>query len=385
MKLRYIAGRLVKTVMVVIAVVLLSFFLIRLAPGDAATVMAGQSGYADEAFMKSLRAEYGLDQPVPVQLWKYVRAVAQGDLGNSFVRRQPVLDVILERLPNTLLLDAFALLVAAAGGIWLGSLAARRPDSAGDASVTVLSMLFYAMPQFWLGMMAMLVFSVWLAWLPPFGIETMGADYTGLARIADIAIRENILVPQAAYGYWLAAGQGNDLVIFAQDGSTELARFTLPRQPKENGECIADFFRDVDDAERDVIALQVVTVGQKASDFARAWFEDNRYQDYLYLHGLSVEMAEAMAEYVHKRIRAELGFAGEDDRDMEKMLSQGYRGSRYSFGYPACPRLEDQAPILGLLGAERLGISLSEEFQLHPEQSTSAIVVLNPAAKYFSV
>jgi len=188
MKLRYIAGRLVKTVMVVIAVVLLSFFLIRLAPGDAATVMAGQSGYADEAFMKSLRAEYGLDQPVPVQLWKYVRAVAQGDLGNSFVRRQPVLDVILERLPNTLLLDAFALLVAAAGGIWLGSLAARRPDSAGDASVTVLSMLFYAMPQFWLGMMAMLVFSVWLAWLPPFGIETMGADYTGLARIADIAV-----------------------------------------------------------------------------------------------------------------------------------------------------------------------------------------------------
>jgi len=188
MKLRYIAGRLVKTVMVVIAVVLLSFFLIRLAPGDAATVMAGQSGYADEAFMKSLRAEYGLDQPVPVQLWKYVRAVAQGDLGNSFVRRQPVLDVILERLPNTLLLDAFALLVAAAGGIWLGSLAARRPDSAGDASVTVLSMLSYAMPQFWLGMMAMLVFSVWLAWLPPFGIETMGADYTGLARIADIAV-----------------------------------------------------------------------------------------------------------------------------------------------------------------------------------------------------
>ena len=146
-----------------------------------------------------------------------------------------------------------------------------------------------------------------------------------------------ILKPQAAYGYWLAAGQGNDLIIFDQDGSTELARFTLPRQPKEDGECIADFFRDVDDAERDVIALQVVTVGQKASEFARAWFEDNRYQDYLYLHGLSVEMAEAMAEYVHKRIRAELGFAGEDDRDMEKMLSQGYRGSRYSFGYPACP------------------------------------------------
>ena len=108
-----------------------------------------------------------------------------------------------------------------------------------------------------------------------------------------------------------------------------------------------------------MIGLQVVTVGQKASDIARAWFEENRYQDYLYLHGLSVEMAEAMAEYVHKRIRAELGFAGEDDRDMEKMLAQGYRGSRYSFGYPACPKLEDQVPLLRLLDAGRIGVSLS--------------------------
>ena len=132
MKLRYIAMRLVKTVLVAIAVVLLSFFLIRLAPGDAATVMAGQSGYADEAYMKSLRAEYGLDQPLPVQLWKYVDAVAHGDLGTSYVRSQPVLAIIMERLPNTLLLDAFALVVAAAGGIWLGGMAARRPGSAGD-------------------------------------------------------------------------------------------------------------------------------------------------------------------------------------------------------------------------------------------------------------
>src|SRR6201998_643753 len=169
------------------------------------------------------------------------------------------------------------------------------------------------------------------------------------------------------------------------EGVTEVARFNLPRQPKEDGDCIADFFRDVDDRDRDVIGLQVVTVGQKASEVAREWFADNRYQDYLYLHGLSVEMAEAMAEYAHKRIRAELGFAGEDDRDMEKMLSQGYRGSRYSFGYPACPRLEDQTPVLSLLGAERIGVSLSDEFPLHPEQSTSAIVVVNPKAKYFSV
>jgi 5-methyltetrahydrofolate--homocysteine methyltransferase len=206
-----------------------------------------------------------------------------------------------------------------------------------------------------------------------------------MRRMLAICDEQDILKPQAAYGYWKAAGQGNDLILFEQDGVTEVTRFALPRQPKEDGECIADFFRDVDEAERDVIGLQVVTVGQKASDTARVWFEENRYQDYLYLHGLSVEMAEAMAEYVHKRIRAELGFAGEDDRDMEKMLGQGYRGSRYSFGYPACPRLEDQAPILAMLGAERIGISLSDEFQLHPEQSTSAIVVLNPRAKYFSV
>jgi 5-methyltetrahydrofolate--homocysteine methyltransferase len=206
-----------------------------------------------------------------------------------------------------------------------------------------------------------------------------------MKRMLAICEADNILRPQAAYGYWKAAGQGNELIVFEQDGSTEVCRFNLPRQPKDDGECIADFFRDVDDAERDVIGLQVVTVGQKASDTARVWFEDNRYQDYLYLHGLSVEMAEAMAEYVHKRIRAELGFSGEDDRDIEKMLAQGYRGSRYSFGYPACPKLEDQAPLLRLLDAERIGVSLSDEWQLHPEQSTSAIVVLNPHAKYFSV
>ena len=206
-----------------------------------------------------------------------------------------------------------------------------------------------------------------------------------MRRILALCEANDILRPQAAYGYWKAAGQGNELIVFEPDGTTELCRFNLPRQPKEDGACIADFFRDVDDEARDVIGLQVVTVGQKASEMARAWFDDNRYQDYLYLHGLSVEMAEAMAEYAHKRIRAELGHAGEDDRDMDKLLSQGYRGSRYSFGYPACPKLEDQAPLLRLLGAERIGISLSDEWQLHPEQSTSAVVVLNPNAKYFSV
>jgi 5-methyltetrahydrofolate--homocysteine methyltransferase len=208
-----------------------------------------------------------------------------------------------------------------------------------------------------------------------------------LKRMLAIAEAENILKPQAIYGYWKCAGQGNDLILFEEDGVTEATRFTLPRQPKDDGECIADFVRDIGDGPeaRDVIGLQIVTVGQKASDIARDWFEDNRYQDYLYLHGLSVEMAEAMAEYVHKRIRAEWGFAQEDDRDMDKMLSQGYRGGRYSFGYPACPRLEDQVPLLRLLGAERIGVSISDEWQLHPEQSTSAIVLHHPRAKYFSV
>jgi len=206
-----------------------------------------------------------------------------------------------------------------------------------------------------------------------------------LKRMLTLTEEQQILKPQAIYGYWKCAGQGNDLIIFEEDGTTEVARFNLPRQPKQDGECIADFVRDIDDAERDVIGMQVVTVGQKASDVAREWFEENRYQDYLYLHGLSVEMAEAMAEYVHKRIRAELGFSSEDERDIEKMLSQGYRGGRYSFGYPACPKLEDQEGLLRLLKAERIGVELSDEWQLHPEQSTSAIVLHHPRAKYFSV
>ncbi|GBQ30026.1 methionine synthase [Acetobacter fabarum] len=206
-----------------------------------------------------------------------------------------------------------------------------------------------------------------------------------LQRMLKLAADEQILKPQACYGYWKAAGDGNDLVLFEPDGTTEAARFALPRQPRADGECIADFVRDINDPERDVVGLQVVTVGQKASDIARDWFEENRYQDYLYLHGLSVEMAEAMAEYTHKRIRAELGFAAEDPRNMEDLLQQGYRGSRYSFGYPACPRLEEQSSILNLLDAERIGVSLTDGDQLHPEQSTSALVVLNKHAKYFTI
>ena len=203
MKLRYIGLRLVKTLLVTIAVVLISFFLIHAVPGDAATVMAGQAGYADETYMKNLRAEYGLDRPLPVQLWTYVERVAQGDLGRSFVRREGVLSIILERLPNTLLLDGLALVLAAAGGISLGAMAARRPGSAGDSALTVLAMLFYSVPQFWLGMMMVLLFAVWLGWLPPFGIETMGADYTGLARIGDVA--KHILLPGVTLALYFVA------------------------------------------------------------------------------------------------------------------------------------------------------------------------------------
>src|SRR5580698_4199307 len=195
-----------------------------------------------------------------------------------------------------------------------------------------------------------------------------------MRRMLGICEAEDILKPQAVYGYWKAAGQGNDLILFDVDGRTEVARFALPRQPKEDGECIADFVRDIDEVERDVIGLQIVTMGSRASDVARAWFAENRYQDYLYLHGLSVEMAEGMAEYVHKRIRGELGFSAEESRDHDEMLNQGYRGSRYSFGYPACPNLADQKQLLELLRADEIGVTLSEEDQLEPEQSTSAIV-----------
>jgi 5-methyltetrahydrofolate--homocysteine methyltransferase len=206
-----------------------------------------------------------------------------------------------------------------------------------------------------------------------------------LQRMLDTAIQQDILVPQAVYGYWPCAAEGNDVILFAPENGREVARFSFPRQNKEGGLCIADFFRDVSDGARDVIGLQVVTMGPRASDTAREWFAENRYQDYLYLHGLSVEMAEAMAEYTHKRIRAELGFAAEEARDIEALLQQGYRGSRYSFGYPACPNLADQRQLLALLNAEEIGVSLTEEDQLDPEQSTSAIVVTHPQAKYFSV
>ena len=207
-----------------------------------------------------------------------------------------------------------------------------------------------------------------------------------LGDLVEEAESERIFKPQAVYGYWPAAAEGNDVLLFAPDKpSKEVARFTLPRQKKENGLCIADFLRDVSEQERDVLGLQVVTVGQRASEVAREWFAADRYNDYVRLHGLGVELAEALAEYVHKRIRADLGFGHLDERDRTKLIKQGYRGSRYSFGYPACPNVADQRQLLDLLGAARIDIELGEEDQLWPEQSTSAIVLHHPQARYFNV
>ncbi len=197
---------------------------------------------------------------------------------------------------------------------------------------------------------------------------------------------EQILQPQAVYGFFPCQSEANDLIIYDDpDGFRERHRFTLPRQEGKLRLCIADFFRPVESGEMDVLGAQVVTVGQHASDVARQWFSEDRYTDYLYLHGLNVETTEALAEYVHKQIRADLGFAAEDARDPHELIKQGYRGSRYSFGYPACPNLEDQRPLLELLGADRLGIVMSDEQQMHPEESTSALVAHHPEAKYFSV
>jgi 5-methyltetrahydrofolate--homocysteine methyltransferase len=207
-----------------------------------------------------------------------------------------------------------------------------------------------------------------------------------LVDLVDEAEAEQVFQPRAVYGYWPAAAEGNDVILFDPvSHDREVARFSLPRQPKKNGLCIADFLRDATEPERDVLGLQVVTVGQRASEVAREWFAANRYNDYVRLHGLGVELAEAMAEYVHGRIRAELGFGHLDARDRHELLKQGYRGSRYSFGYPACPNLADQRQLLALLDAARIGIELSEEDQLHPEQSTSALVLHHPQARYFNV
>jgi len=224
--------------------------------------------------------------------------------------------------------------------------------------------------------------------------------------------KEGILRPQAVYGYWPCNSDGDDLIIYAPptDGAAngagagipsgtdpsreslpasfprrEIARFNFPRQHKPPFWCLSDFWRPIESGDVDVVAFSAVTVGGEATRTARAWFERNLYRDYLHLHGLSVEAAEALAEYMHKQIRMELGIAGNDAREVRRLFQQGYQGSRYSFGYPACPALEDQSKLWPLLEPARIGITLSEEFQLDPEQSTTAIVAHHPEARYFNV
>jgi 5-methyltetrahydrofolate--homocysteine methyltransferase len=196
---------------------------------------------------------------------------------------------------------------------------------------------------------------------------------------------EGLLQPQVVYGYFPCLSDGDDLIVYEADGTAPRVRFTFPRQPEGRHLCIADFFAAKGSGRMDVLGCMLVTVGRRASEVTRELFAQHHYTDYLYLHGLSVESAEALAELWHKRMREELGIAAEDSPDLARVFRQGYRGSRYSFGYPACPNLEDQAKLFELLRPERIGVSLSEEFQLEPEQSTSAIIVHHPEAKYFNV
>jgi 5-methyltetrahydrofolate--homocysteine methyltransferase len=211
---------------------------------------------------------------------------------------------------------------------------------------------------------------------------------------------EKLLEPKVVYGYFSCYSDGNDLFVH-KDSNYELRitnygfqtsnqksqtiRFTFPRQKDDRFLCLSDFFASKESGQTDVIAMMLVTMGKRASEYSQKLFEANNYKEYLYFHGLSVECAEALAELWHKKIREELGIAHNDAKEIKRLFSQGYQGSRYSFGYPACPNLEDQAKLFELLQPQRIGVELTEEFQLVPEQSTSAIIVHHSQAKYFNV
>ncbi|GAA3134969.1 methionine synthase [Streptomyces rameus] len=212
------------------------------------------------------------------------------------------------------------------------------------------------------------------------------AETEGRPRLRGLLDRlqtENLLEAAVVYGYFPCVSKDDDLIILDEQGN-ERTRFTFPRQRRGRRLCLADFFRPEESGETDVVGFQVVTVGSRIGEETAKLFEANAYRDYLELHGLSVQLAEALAEYWHARVRAELGFGGEDPADIEDMFALKYRGARFSLGYGACPDLEDRAKIAELLRPERIGVHLSEEFQLHPEQSTDAIVIHHPEAKYFN-
>src|SRR5215470_17128360 len=194
---------------------------------------------------------------------------------------------------------------------------------------------------------------------------------------------EGLVEAGVVYGYFPAVSEGDDLVVLDGDGQ-ERERFTFPRQRRDRHLCLADYFRPAGSAELDLVGFQLVTVGTRISRATAELFAKDAYRDYLELHGLSVQLTEALAEYWHGRVRAELGLAGFDPPGLDGILRVGYRGCRYSFGYPACPDLEDRAKVVRLLRPERIGVTLSEEFQLAPEQSTDALIAHHPEAKYFS-
>jgi len=200
---------------------------------------------------------------------------------------------------------------------------------------------------------------------------------------------EGVLEAAVVYGYYRCVSAGDDLIIL-DDSGAERTRFSFPRQRRERRLCMSDFFRPKDFGEVDVIAFDIVTMGNRISEYANELLAKNAYRDYLEVHGLSVQLTEALAERWHQRVRGELRFddgtnaAAEDPDDLESFFKLGYRGARFAFGYPACPNLEDQQQLVGLLEPGQIGVELSEEFQLHPEQSTSAMIVHHPEAKYFN-
>jgi len=194
---------------------------------------------------------------------------------------------------------------------------------------------------------------------------------------------EGLLQAAVVHGYFPCVSDGDDLIVLDESGG-ERERFRFPRQRRDRRLCLADFFRPRSSGETDVVAFQLVTVGSRISEATAELFAKHAYRDYLELHGISVQLAEALAEYWHARTRADLGISGADPDDIDGILRVGYQGCRYSFGYPACPDLEDRAKVMRLLEPERIGVTLSEEFQLAPEQSTDALVAHHREAKYFS-
>ena len=212
--------------------------------------------------------------------------------------------------------------------------------------------------------------------------EKITPDYEALkARV----VREGLLRPAVVYGYFRCQSDGDDLTVYDEKGGEPRLRFTFPRQKGDRRLCLSDYFASRESGRMDIVAFQLVTMGKRASEESARLFASGDYRDYLYFHGLSVECAEALAELWHKQVREELGIAVRDAPDVKRLFSQGYQGSRYSFGYPACPNLEDQKKLFELIDGGRIGVHLTEEYSLDPEQSTNAIIVHHPDARYFTI